>query len=82
MLTYNEFGWYYEGDAWAARGDEIERREHQDERELDAMKRMSKLYTEMAKEFADNGKTRRWHSLMRRSEDVRTWWHENHQLMG
>ena len=76
-LTYNEFGGYYEGDAWAARGDEIERIERQEEREFDAMERMSKLYAEMAKEFADTGKTRRWHSLMRRSEDVRTWWHAN-----
>ena len=26
-LTWNEFGGYYEGNAWAARGDEIERRQ-------------------------------------------------------
>ena len=32
-LTWNEFGGYYEGDAWAARGDEMERRELQEERE-------------------------------------------------
>ena len=74
-LTWNEFGGYYEGDAWAARGDEIERRELQEEREHAAMERMAKLYAAMAQEFADEGKTRRWHSLMNRAEDVRTWWH-------
>lgn len=38
-LTWNEFGGYYEGDAWAARGNEIERREQQEEREHAAMER-------------------------------------------
>lgn len=76
-LTYNEFGGYYEGDSWQARGDQIESKERQEEREFDAMERMSKLYAEMAKEFADFGKTRRWNSLMSRAESVRTWWHIN-----
>ncbi len=76
-LTYNEFGGYYEGDSWQARGDQIASKERQEEREFDAMERMSKLYAEMAKEFADFGKTRRWHSLMSRAESVRTWWHIN-----
>lgn len=40
-----------------------------------AMDRMAKLYAEMAKEFADEGKTRRWHSLMQRAECIRGWWH-------
>ena len=71
-LTYNEFGGYYEGDSWQARGDQIASKERQEEREFDAMERMSKLYAEMAKEFADFGKTRRWHSLMSRAESVRT----------
>ena len=74
-LTWNEFGGYYEGDSWAARGNEIERREQQEEREHAAMERMSKLYAEMAQEFADEGKTRRWHSLMQRAERLRSWWH-------
>jgi hypothetical protein len=74
-LTWNDFGSYYEGDAWAARGDSIERRERQEEREHEAMCRMAKLYAEMAAEFADDGKTRRWHSLMQRAEHVRGWWH-------
>lgn len=74
-LSWNEFGGYLEGDSWAARCDYIEHQERQEEREHGAMERMAKLYTEMAKEFADNGKTRRWHSLMRRAEDVRGWWH-------
>ena len=26
-LTWNEFGGYYEGDSWAARGDAIERQQ-------------------------------------------------------
>ena len=33
-LTWNEFGGYHEGDAWAARGNEIERREQQEEQYL------------------------------------------------
>ncbi len=74
-LTWNEFGGYYEGDAWAARGDDIERQEMDDERQFEAMERMAKLYAEMAKEFGDSGKTRRWHSLMNRAEHVRGWWH-------
>ncbi len=74
-LTWNEFGGYYEGDSWQARGDQIERQEQQEEREHEAMERMSKLYAEMAKEFSDYGKTRRWWSLMTRAECVRTWWH-------
>ena len=74
-LTWNEFGGYYEGNAWAARGDEIERREQQEEREHAAMERMAKLYTAMAQEFSEEGKTRRWHSLMQRAEYVRGWWH-------
>ena len=74
-LTWNDFGGYYEGDAWAARGDAIERQEEDDERQVDAMERMAKLYAEMAQEFRDNGKTRRWWSLMNRAEHVRTWWH-------
>ena len=74
-LTCNEFGGSYDGDAWAARGDAIEDRERQEEREHEAMERMATLYTEMATEFADNGKTRRWHSLMQRAEHVRGWWH-------
>lgn len=75
MLTYNEFGGYWEGDAAAAEIREIERRELQEERELNAMERIAKLYEEMAREFQDFGKTRRWHSLMCRAEQVRTWWH-------
>lgn len=74
-LTWNDFGSYYEGDAWAARGDEIELQQLQEEREHAAMERMAKLYTAMAQEFADEGKTRRWHSLMQRAEHVRGWWH-------
>ncbi len=76
-LTWNDFGGYLEGDAWAARGDAIEARQRREEREHEAMERTSRLYAEMAKEFADEGKTRRWHSLMRRAEDLRRWWHEN-----
>ena len=59
----------YSGLTWT------ERRELYEELEHGAMVRMAKLYTEMATEFADNGKTRRWHSLMCRAEDVRGWWH-------
>lgn len=73
-LTWNEFGGYYEGDSWAARGDAIERQELQEESEHAAMERMAKLYAEMAREFADEGKTRRWHSMMQRAEHVRGWW--------
>ena len=47
-LTWNDFGGYYEGDAWAARGDAIERKEAAEEREHAAMERTAKLYTEMA----------------------------------
>ena len=60
---------------WQPIENAIEREEAQEEREGDAMDRMTKLYTAMAVEFRDNGKTRRWQSLMRRAEDVRTWWH-------
>ena len=74
-LTWNDFGSYYEGDAWAALGDEIERQQRQEEREHAAMERMAKLYTEMAAEFSNEGKTRRWYSLMQRAETVRGWWH-------
>jgi hypothetical protein len=74
-LTWNDFGGYWEGDSWAARGDQIERQQQREEREHAAMERMAKLYTEMAKEFADDGKTRRWHSLMTRAEQLRGWWH-------
>ena len=74
-LTWNEFGGYYEGNAWAARGDAMERQQLQEEREHAAMERMAKLYAAMAQEFADEGKTRRWHSLMQRAEHVRAWWH-------
>ena len=74
-LTWNEFGGYYEGDSWAARGDAIERQQRREEREHAAMERMAKLYAEMAREFADEGKTRRWHSLMQRAEHLRGWWH-------
>lgn len=74
-LTWNDFGSYWEGDSWAARGDAIERQQQQEEREHAAMERMAKLYAEMAKEFADEGKTRRWHSLMHRAEFIRGWWH-------
>ena len=74
-LTWNEFGGYYEGNAWAARGDAMERQQLQEEREHAAMERMAKLYSAMAQEFADEGKTRRWHSLRQRAEHVRAWWH-------
>lgn len=74
-LTWNEFGGYYEGNAWAARCDAIERQQRQEEREHAAMERMSKLYSEMAYEFANEGRTRRWHSLMQRAERLRVWWH-------
>ena len=47
-LTYNEFGGYYEGNAWAARGDAMERQQLQEEREHAAMERMAKLYAAMA----------------------------------
>ena len=74
-LSWNEFGGYFEGDSWAARGDAIECQQQQEEREHAAMERMAKLYAEMAREFADEGKTRRWHSLMQRAEHVRGCWH-------
>jgi hypothetical protein len=76
-MKWNDFGGYWEGDAYAARCDEIDRKQHTEEIEYHAMERMSKLYAEMAKEFADEGKTRRWHSLMRRAEHVRKWWHQS-----
>lgn len=79
MLTWNAFGEYWEGDAWSARGDAAEAAERAEERlwerELEAMERMSKLYAEMAREFGtQGGRTRRWHSLMCRSEAVRQGW--------
>lgn len=73
-LSWNDFGGYWEGDAWGARVSAIEREEEQEEREHAAMERMANLYKEMASEFVDYGKTRRWHSLMQRSEQVRAWW--------
>ncbi len=73
-LSWNAFGGYWEGDAWAARCDEIERQQFQEEREGEAMRRMANLYAGMATEFANEGKTRRWHSLMRRAEYVRAYW--------
>ena len=74
-LTWNEVGGYYEGNAWADRADAIERKEANAEREHAAMERTAKLYVEMSAEFADHGKTRRWHSLMQRAEELRGWWH-------
>ena len=75
-LTYNQFGNYWEGDYEAARWDAEERRMQREEREADAMTRMSKLYAEMNQEFCEEGKTRRFHSLMCRAEALRElWWH-------
>jgi hypothetical protein len=74
-LTWNGFGGYWEGDAEAARDHRISQDELREEREHAAMERMAKLYTAMAQEFADEGRTRRWHSLMQRAEHLRSWWH-------
>jgi hypothetical protein len=60
--------------SYAARCDALERHWQIEEKEHDAMERMALLYQSMADEFSKHGKTRRWHSLMRRSEYVRTWW--------
>lgn len=75
MLKWNDLLGYWEGDAWAARCDAADEEHFREEREFNALERMSRLYAEMAKEMADEGKTRRWHSLMRRAVDVQArWW--------
>ena len=74
-LSYNAFGGYWEGDHAAHEEALGEAAMRYEERQLDAMERIARLYAEMAKEFRDEGKTRRWHSLMRRAESERTWWH-------
>ena len=52
-LTWNEFGGYYEGDSWAARGDAIERQQRQEEREHAAMEpRFLNVKVVLAKSFA------------------------------
>lgn len=79
MMTWNELGGYWEGDAWTARGNAAEEAElaseRRWERELAAQERLSKLYAEMAREFGtQGGRSRRWHSLMCRAEAVRAEW--------